>query len=148
MRSGDAIALGDTMTVVIDDVAILRRTVYGRRVGAEAWIDPRGTRKRGTKGKHAEAGRGARGHDRHATGASSGGRDGHTGRGRDERGKSKGAEHGSSVHPAKGHKAKPIKQGAGKAKSSGRPAARIKTHRSDGAKLRANKGKTKPGKRR
>jgi ribonuclease R len=35
MRSGDRISLGDPMLVEIEDVAILRRTVYGRRV-----IDP------------------------------------------------------------------------------------------------------------
>jgi ribonuclease R len=35
-RSGDKIALGDPMDVVIEDVAILRRTVYGRRLGAVA----------------------------------------------------------------------------------------------------------------
>jgi ribonuclease R len=31
-RSGDRIALGDRVTLVIDDVALLRRTIYGRRV--------------------------------------------------------------------------------------------------------------------
>jgi ribonuclease R len=31
-RSGDRIALGDRMRVTVDDVSILRRTVYGRRV--------------------------------------------------------------------------------------------------------------------
>lgn len=31
-RSGDRIALGDRVTVVIEDVALLRRTIYGRRV--------------------------------------------------------------------------------------------------------------------
>jgi ribonuclease R len=31
-RSGDRIALGDRMLVEIEDVSILRRTVYGRRV--------------------------------------------------------------------------------------------------------------------
>jgi len=42
-RSGDRIALGDRMLVQIEDVSILRRTVYGRRV-----VDPeaRGERKR------------------------------------------------------------------------------------------------------
>ena len=32
VRSGDRIALGDTMRVQIEDVQILRRTVYGRRI--------------------------------------------------------------------------------------------------------------------
>jgi|HubBroStandDraft_1064217.scaffolds.fasta_scaffold21572_2 ribonuclease R len=45
-RSGDAIALGDRMTVEIIDAAILRRTVYGRRAGAG--IDARrGNERRG-----------------------------------------------------------------------------------------------------
>lgn len=46
VRSGEAIALGDPMDVVIADVAILRRTVYGRRVGAELPM----TRAPGSKG--------------------------------------------------------------------------------------------------
>jgi ribonuclease R len=36
LRSGDRIALGDRMAVEITDAAILRRTVYARRVGASA----------------------------------------------------------------------------------------------------------------
>jgi ribonuclease R len=35
-RSGDTISLGDRMVVTIDDVAVLRRTVYARRVVPEA----------------------------------------------------------------------------------------------------------------
>jgi ribonuclease R len=35
-RSGDTIALGDRMAVVIEDVAIMRRTVYARRVLPDA----------------------------------------------------------------------------------------------------------------
>jgi ribonuclease R len=31
-RSGDRIALGDAMMVIIEDVSVLRRTVYGRRM--------------------------------------------------------------------------------------------------------------------
>jgi ribonuclease R len=34
-RSGDVVALGDRMIVEIVDAAILRRTVYGRRIGGE-----------------------------------------------------------------------------------------------------------------
>ena len=33
-RSGDRIALGDTMLVQIEDVSILRRTVYGKRLAS------------------------------------------------------------------------------------------------------------------
>jgi ribonuclease R len=36
VRSGDVIALGDRMQVFIEDVAILRRTIYGRREGGSA----------------------------------------------------------------------------------------------------------------
>jgi ribonuclease R len=35
LRSGDVISLGDIMEITIEDVAILRRTVYGRRIGFE-----------------------------------------------------------------------------------------------------------------
>ena len=39
-RSGDRIALGDRVTLVIEDVALLRRTIYGRRVPpAHAYTD-------------------------------------------------------------------------------------------------------------
>ncbi len=38
-RSGDVVALGDRMLVEIVDAAILRRTVYGRRVGGEGHGD-------------------------------------------------------------------------------------------------------------
>jgi ribonuclease R len=39
-RSGDRIALGDRVTLVIEDVALLRRTIYGRRVPpAEVFVD-------------------------------------------------------------------------------------------------------------
>ena len=36
VRSGDRIALGDSMMVQVDDVQILRRTVFGRRIFTEA----------------------------------------------------------------------------------------------------------------
>ncbi|MEB2312326.1 MAG: ribonuclease R [Sorangiineae bacterium] len=36
LRSGELISLGDRIRVTIEDVAILRRTVYGRRVAPEA----------------------------------------------------------------------------------------------------------------
>jgi ribonuclease R len=48
-RSGDRIALGDRITVEITDAAILRRTVYGRRVGAGAVARRDGKRRPGTK---------------------------------------------------------------------------------------------------
>ncbi len=43
-RSGDVVALGDRMIVEIIDAAILRRTVYGRRVGGEGRGDRKLTR--------------------------------------------------------------------------------------------------------
>ncbi len=39
LRSGDTISLGDTVVFEIDDVSILRRTVYGRRVTHSAGIN-------------------------------------------------------------------------------------------------------------
>ncbi len=53
MRSGDRISLGDPMLIVVEDVGILRRTVYGRRI-----LDPeerRSARKRGEEAEAAEA---------------------------------------------------------------------------------------------
>jgi ribonuclease R len=38
-RSGDRIALGDRITIVIEDVALLRRTTYGRRVPPARVLD-------------------------------------------------------------------------------------------------------------
>jgi ribonuclease R len=83
-RSGDVIALGDRMVVAIDDVAILRRTVYARRVVPEAILRKfeanvplsdrsrgSGARRRGPPGKGgAERGRGDHGRTRgdHARG--------------------------------------------------------------------------------
>ena len=52
-RSGDAIALGDPMEIVIEDVAVLRRTVYGKRLGG---VEPE-TR---VRGKTLPRGRGKR----------------------------------------------------------------------------------------
>jgi ribonuclease R len=52
-RSGDRIALGDSMLVEVEDVAILRRTVYGRRI-----VDPEERRfKAGRKGASQEEGK-------------------------------------------------------------------------------------------
>ena len=56
-RSGDAIALGDTMVVVIEDVAILRRTVYARRVGAEISSPDRGRKGKRFQAKNIHAAR-------------------------------------------------------------------------------------------
>jgi ribonuclease R len=41
-RSGDVVALGDRLIVEIIDAAILRRTVYGRRIGGEGGSGSRG----------------------------------------------------------------------------------------------------------
>ena len=150
LRSGDAIALGDKMEVVIEDVAILRRSVYGRRVGAEEIMrPPRGLGKRGKRGTHAQPGRAA--HDRGGQGktAHGQGQSSRSARGRDDRGASKSAAAGQqSSHAAKGSKGKTTKQGGGKTKSgaSGRSPARIKTHQSQGGK-QAGGGRKQGGKR-
>jgi ribonuclease R len=44
-RSGDVVSLGDRMMVEVIDVAILRRSVYGRRVGREGDEEGRPRRK-------------------------------------------------------------------------------------------------------
>lgn len=46
-RSGDRVDIGDTVTLLIEDVAVLRRTIYGRRVGGEA--EEGGRKRRATK---------------------------------------------------------------------------------------------------
>src|SRR5690606_39894351 len=59
--SGDAISLGDAVTVTIEDVAILRRAVYARRVPPDDALTP-GRRGRGRgrgRGKQAAAAAGA-----------------------------------------------------------------------------------------
>ncbi len=76
-RSGDVIALGDRMVVSIDDVAVLRRTVYARRVVPEAILRKfeanvppsergrgSGARRRGPPGKGGGAERGRSDHPR------------------------------------------------------------------------------------
>jgi ribonuclease R len=157
VRSGDAIALGDAMEVVIEDVAILRRTVYGRRVGVEAALErPRGRNfgKRGTKGGRAEQGRGEaprgeQGRARHGQA-----RVEQRGKGRDEgaRGKGAAAPKASETRPTSGRnaqKSKRAKQGGSAAASgAGRAPSRIKTHQTAGAgrKKSGAKGQRKGGK--
>jgi ribonuclease R len=58
-RSGDVVALGDRLVVEIADAAILRRTVYARRVGG----DSQGKRPRRPEAKRDGAGREGRGRD-------------------------------------------------------------------------------------
>jgi ribonuclease R len=50
-RSGDVVALGDRIVVEITDAAILRRTVYGRRVSGEGNDGPRRPRRDGPQPK-------------------------------------------------------------------------------------------------
>jgi ribonuclease R len=57
-RSGDVIALGDAMDIVIEDVAILRRTVYGKRTGREL-LETRGRNGATPKGRGKKAGKGS-----------------------------------------------------------------------------------------
>jgi ribonuclease R len=61
LRSGEAISLGDPMGVVIEDVAILRRTVYGRRVGGEP--STKDQKRGGVEGRR--GGRGQKGTSKH-----------------------------------------------------------------------------------
>ena len=54
-RSGDVVALGDRLLVEVTDAAILRRTVYARRVGAEPASPRRTDEKRGARPRSLES---------------------------------------------------------------------------------------------
>jgi ribonuclease R len=150
-HSGDVIGRGDRMEITIEDVAILRRSVYGRRVGAPAALErPRGERKRGAKGGRGENVQGEKGRP-----ALVQGRDGQRGRGRDDRGRSAGAGKGGDTRAAPGRKGKPTKKGKqggpmATSGAQGRAATPIKTHRTEGVgrKKGGAKGAAKRGKRR
>jgi hypothetical protein len=156
LRSGDVISLGDIMEITIEDVAILRRTVYGRRIGfamEDTVPRGRGLGKRGKKGMPSEKDRREARRAVNA-GAAQEQRDGHGARKKgkgDERGKPS-AQPPAPVHKAKsGKKGKKGKPTHGTALSSahGRPATRIKTHQSGaGGGKKGGKRKGKPGKRR
>jgi ribonuclease R len=83
-RSGDAIRLGDRLLVEISDVAILRRTIYARRLGGAGAEDGerRGRGRDARGGRDARSGRDARG-GQSARGGGGGGR----GAGRERGGK-------------------------------------------------------------
>jgi ribonuclease R len=98
-RSGDIIALGDRMVVAIDDVAILRRTVYARRVVPEAILrkyeanaPPEGQRGRGGDRRRGAPGKATQ--DRRGGGewraVEQGGRADRHGGGRDRAGRKRG----------------------------------------------------------
>jgi len=74
-RSGDTISLGDRMLVTIDDVAVLRRTVYARRVVPES------VQKQFDDGRLGEDSRDGRGGGRPGRGGRPGARDGRPGGG-------------------------------------------------------------------
>jgi ribonuclease R len=60
-RSGDVVALGDALELTVIDVALLRRTVYGRRIADETH-ERRPSRRPGRgKGERGKGGRGRRG---------------------------------------------------------------------------------------
>jgi len=59
LRSGDTISLGDRVVVTIDDVAVLRRTTYARRVPPEKMLEKLERENKRTRGR--ERGRGGDG---------------------------------------------------------------------------------------
>ncbi|HVY48646.1 MAG TPA: RNB domain-containing ribonuclease, partial [Minicystis sp.] len=59
-RSGDRIGLGDAMLVAVEDVAVLRRTVYGRRLADPDALRPKKKDKRGRRGETERPAREAR----------------------------------------------------------------------------------------
>jgi ribonuclease R len=56
LRSGDRIELGDRMLVTIEDVAVLRRAIYGRRIVPEAVLQKVESGSRRARGSRAEKG--------------------------------------------------------------------------------------------
>ena len=61
-RSGDVVALGDRLMVEVVDAAILRRTVYAKRVGGEGSNGARGQQsRRGGRREPAHASKGGKG---------------------------------------------------------------------------------------
>jgi ribonuclease R len=147
-RSGDVISLGDTMEVVIEDVAILRRSIYGRRIGvADAVQRPRGMGRRDKKGGRAEMGRGGPGRGDQPRGASRGEKPrGSQGRGRDER-RGKGREEqqgGRREEPGRreDRKAGPSARGQQQPRSAA-PNQGAEGHAAGGRKGKKSK-KTKP----
>jgi ribonuclease R len=114
IRSGDAITLGDRMTLSIEDVAVLRRTVYGQRVVPEKLLGEgkgRGRRGKGNAGDGERRGKGAPGEGKR------GGQGGRAGRPRDQ--------------------GRPARSGGGRETGPRRPAAPT----GGGGKGRAGKGK-------
>jgi ribonuclease R len=113
-RSGDVVALGDRMRVEITDAAILRRSVYGRRIGGELARE----RRRGAGGREGRRGsaRGGRAGDGHRGSGRSDRAHGKQGRrhegSRRDREKSRGSQQG------KGKAGKPAR--GGRAKNKGR----------------------------
>ncbi|HMI87524.1 MAG TPA: ribonuclease R [Polyangiaceae bacterium] len=162
LRSGDVISLGDMMEVTIEDVAILRRTVYGRRVGAEN-ILPRegGARDRGKKGARVEAGAGREGRGNARRGEQSRAPRGQERPNKGADAQAKGGGQAKKSDPRKQDPRNPRKQGkpskqgkpgGGSAMSSvhGGSTPRIKTHRTEGGSPKKSAGKAAPkrGKRR
>jgi ribonuclease R len=111
-RSGEAIALGDPMELVIEDVAILRRSVYGRRIGA-AKAETDGRREgrgmaKGRKGRelkltHSHAARPGR--PANSNKGAKGER-----KGENKAGERKGPEHKGSKKPTQAKKTKKIQK--------------------------------------
>jgi ribonuclease R len=96
-RSGDTISLGDAMELVVEDVAILRRTVYGRRLRAE---EPE-TKVRGRQAPK--------------------------GKGRDKKGTKQGGPpkaHTSHAHPGKSHRGQGGQKKKGDSKHRGKKGKR------------------------
>ncbi len=120
-RSGDAIRLGDRMLVDVTDCAILRRTVYARRVrnAADAADDVLAKREKADRSDASGRGRGGKSGGPGGTGKPSFG----GGRGRvPERGRAGASERG---RPAPAGAARPDSGGGGgggKSKKKGKPA--------------------------
>ncbi len=131
LRSGDTIELGDRVTLVVEDISLVRRQVYGKRIAPEHVLDDmedsRGRRGRGRRGDDRGSRRSdesRRGREKSSRGAATRGRaDGKKTTGRSSRASSQKKAAVSAAR--KGRKAstrddRPTKQTSGKSKTGGR----------------------------
>lgn len=99
VRSGDRVSLGDRVVVEIEDVAVLRRQTYARRIPPEGALNGANERRRGRP----VAGRGRRGGEQKPSTRGAPARPAARGKGAHQSGKSQG---GKPAKPAAGSKTK------------------------------------------
>jgi ribonuclease R len=151
-RSGDTISLGDRVEVTIEDVAILRRQTYGRRIPPDALVErmkdvpelPRRTQRLTTSHGGPGAKRGdqarsnARGGGAGAGGRAAGGRPDNRNRGRDEQ---------RGARPSAAGAGRPASKAGAPQRGRSDAGARPATSRSDATSRGKPPGKSRGGRR-